>query len=187
MLVATIVAACAGVLVGLLRGGRIEYLARLPIRLAWLAGLAWLIQVGLFVSPLAAALDALAAPIHLATIVLLAAVILANRDLPGVAVLGLGLVLNACVYAANGGFMPVTESALLASGNVSAIEVMASGARYQKTILARPDTPLWFLGDILPLALVGKVYSVGDVVAALGLFALISGGMRARRALTQLK
>ena len=68
MLVATIVAACAGVLVGLLRGGRIEYLARLPIRLAWLAGLAWLIQVGLFVSPLAAALDAWAAPIHLATI-----------------------------------------------------------------------------------------------------------------------
>src|SRR5207248_9408292 len=92
MLVATIVAGCAGVLVGLLRRGRIEYLAQLPLRLAWLAGLAWLIQVGLFVSPLAAALDGWAAPILLATLALLVPVIRANRSLPGVVVLGLGLV-----------------------------------------------------------------------------------------------
>jgi hypothetical protein len=92
-------------------------------------------------------------------------------------VLGLGLLLNAAVYAANGGFMPVSEGALIASGNTEALSAIADGGRFQKVILLRSDTPLWFLGDILPLPVVGKVYSVGDVVAGLGLFVLITGGM----------
>ena len=177
MLLATIVAAGGGVLVGFVRGGRLERLAQVPIRLAWLAAVAWLVQVVLFVSPLAPSVERFAAPIHLATVILLAVVIFFNRGLPGFAVLGIGLGLNAIVYAANGGFMPVSESALIAAGNASSISAMADGARFQKTILLRGDTPLWFLGDILPLPMAGKVYSVGDVVAGIGLFALIAGGM----------
>ena len=73
--------------------------------------------------------------------------------------------------------MPVSEGALIASGNVTALAAMADGARFQKTILLQADTPLWLLGDILPLPLAGKVYSIGDVVAGLGLFVLIVGGM----------
>jgi hypothetical protein len=180
MFVATIVAACAGVLVGLLRGGRIERLAQLPIRLAWLAGLAWALQVVLFLSPLAGVLDRWAAPIHLATVVMLAFVILANRALPGLTLVGVGLLLNASVYAANGGFMPVSEGALVASGNGASAAAMADGTRLQKTTLLQSDTPLWFLGDILPLPLVGKVYSIGDVVAAVGVFVLAAGGMTGR-------
>lgn len=177
MLLATLVAAGSGVLVGFARGGRVERLAELPIRLAWLVGLAWLVQVVLFVSPLAHSIDPFAAPIHLATVLLLAIVIVFNRALPGFAILGVGLLLNAVVYAANGGFMPVSEGALLASGNMTSLAAMADGARFQKTILLQPDTPLWLLGDILPLPLAGKVYSIGDVVAGLGLFVLIVGGM----------
>ena len=179
--IATAAAACAGVLVGLLRGGRIERLAQLQIRLGLVAGLAWLVQVILFVSPLASAIDSWAAPVHLASIALLALVILANRALPGVALLGVGLLLNASVYAANGGFMPVSETALVASGNAASVQPMSGGARFQKTILQQPDTPLWYLGDVLPLPVVGKIYSVGDVVAAVGLFVLIVGGMAEQR------
>jgi len=177
MLLATGVAVCAGALIGFARGGRLERLAYLPIRLAWLAALAWLVQVVLFVSPLADALDDWAAPIHLASIVLLAVVIFANRSLPGVMLLGLGLLLNATVYALNGGFMPVSEAALVASGNSASLAAMAGGAGFQKTFLEQPSTPLWFLGDVLPMPVAGKIYSIGDVVAVLGIFVLIEGGM----------
>jgi hypothetical protein len=91
-----------------------------------------------------------------------------------------GLLLNASVYAANGGFMPVSEGALVASGNGPSAAAMADGNRLQKTTLLQSDTPLWFLGDILPLPLVGKVYSIGDVVAAVGVFVLAAGGMTER-------
>jgi hypothetical protein len=47
----------------------------------------------------------------------------------------------------------------------------------QKTFLMRPDTPLWFLGDVLPVGLVGKVYSPGDIVAAIGVFVLVVGAL----------
>jgi hypothetical protein len=177
MFLATVVAGCAGLLVGFARGGRLSRLGQLHIHVAWLAGLAWLVQVVLFVSPAAGVLDSWAAPIHLLSIVLLAAVIVVNRSLPGIGLLGLGLLLNASVYAANGGFMPVTDSALIASGNSASLAAMADGARFQKTFLSQPDTPLWFLGDLLPLPIAGKVYSIGDVIAAVGLFVLVAGGM----------
>jgi hypothetical protein len=182
MLALTIAAVSLGLLVGALRGGSLGRLARLPIRLPWLAGLAWLLQVTLFLSPLAPALEPWAAALHLASVGLVGAVVLVNRALPGLALLGGGLLLNAAVYATNGGFMPVSERALLAVGSDAAtLEAMRAGARVQKTFLMHPDTPFWFLGDVLPVPLVRKVYSPGDVVAAAGAFVLVVGGMGSRR------
>jgi Family of unknown function (DUF5317) len=178
MILATLVSCCAGIAVGYLRGGQLSQLAEVRIRLWWLAVAAWVVQVGLFVSPLGALLDVWAAQIHLLTIGLLAIVIVANRALPGLALLGIGLALNATVYAANGGFMPVSAAALEATGNTASLAVMAGGARYQKTVLQQPDSPLGFLGDVLPLPAAGRIYSVGDLVATLGMFVLVAGGMR---------
>jgi hypothetical protein len=73
--------------------------------------------------------------------------------------------------------MPVSEASLVASGNSASLAAMAGGARFQKTFLEQPSTPLWFLGDVLPLPVAGKIYSIGDVVAVLGIFVLIEGGM----------
>jgi hypothetical protein len=181
MILATLVSCCAGIAVGYLRGGQLSRLAEVRIRLWWLAVVAWLVQVGLFVSPLGVLFDPWAAQIHLLTIGLLAIVIVANRALPGLALLGVGLALNATVYAANGGFMPVSAMALQATGNTTSLAVMAGGARYQKTMLERPDSPLGFLGDVLPLPPAGRIYSVGDLVATLGIFVLVAGGMRGDR------
>jgi hypothetical protein len=181
VLALTVVAVSLGLLVGLLRGGSLGRLAYLPLRLPWLAGIAWLVQVALFISPLAPTLERWAAALHLASVGFVGAVVLANRAVPGVALFGVGLLLNAAVYAANGGFMPVSDRALLTVGSQATLEAMRSGARVQKTFLMRPDTPLWFLGDVLPVPLVGKVYSPGDVVAATGAFLLVAGGMGSRR------
>jgi hypothetical protein len=181
MLALTIAALSLGLLVGLVRGGSLGRLAHLPLRLPWLAGIAWLSQVTLFVSPLASALEPWAAALHLASVALIGVVVLANRAVPGLALFGIGLLLNAAVYAANGGFMPVADRALLAVGNEATLGAMQGDARVQKTFLMRPDTPLWFLGDVLPVPLVRKVYSPGDVVAAAGAFLLVAGGMGGRR------
>jgi hypothetical protein len=178
MLLATLVSCCAGTAVGYVRGGHLSQLAQLRVRLWWVAVAAWLVQVGLFVTPLGGLLETWAAQIHLLTVALLAIVIVANRALPGLALLGIGLALNATVYAANGGFMPVSAAALQATGNTAALAAMAGGARYEKTVLQQPDSPLWFLCDILPLPVAGKIYSVGDVVATLGIFVLVAGGMQ---------
>jgi hypothetical protein len=182
VLYATVGAVVIGLLVGVVRGGSIARLAQLPVRLAWLAGLAWLIQVVLFTSPLGASLDRWAAAIHLASIVLVGIVIVANRAMPGVALFGLGLLLNAVVITANGGFMPVSDAALAAVGNDVRSEVLERGERTQKSVLMRPDSPLWVLGDVLPVPPLKKVYSIGDLVAAVGAALMVSQGMGTRSA-----
>jgi len=179
VLFATVSAVLLGLLLGAMRGGSLTRLAQLPVRLPWLAGLAWLIQVVLFASPLGAALDPWAAAIHVASIALVGIVIVANRGIPGVALFGLGLLLNATVITANGGFMPVSESALVAVGDESSRAALLRGERFQKAVIMRPDSPVWFLGDVVPFPPLKKVYSAGDLVAALGALLVVSRGMGA--------
>jgi Family of unknown function (DUF5317) len=181
VLFATVTAATLGGLIGLARGGSLARLAQLEIRLPWLAGLAWFVQVALFVSPLAPVLQPWEIAIYLATVVLLGIVIVANRALPGVALFGIGLLLNAATIAANGGYMPVAESALRAAGDTSNLAALQAGDRVQKARLMRSDSGLWFLGDVLPFPPIGKVYSLGDVVAAAGVLLIVVQGMQARR------
>jgi hypothetical protein len=176
MLYLTLLALGLGVAVGLARGGHIDGLAQVRIRLKWLALGSWLLQVALFVSPLAPVLDPFAAALHMLSALLIGVVVLANRRVPGMAVIGLGLLLNAAVYSANGGFMPVSDAALNRSGQVSS-EAMLAGGRVQKTFLMAPDTPLWFLGDVVPVGVLGRVFSPGDLVAAFGVFVLVVGAL----------
>ena len=177
VLFASLAAATLGVLIGLARGGSLARLAQLQVRLPWLAGLAWLVQVLLFASPLAPALQPWEISIYLASVALLGALIVANRALPGVALFGTGLLLNAAVMAANGGYMPVSEAALTSAGSGAELETLRGGGAVQKSVLMRTDSPLWFLGDVLPVPPVGKVYSVGDLVAAAGLVLTVADGM----------
>jgi hypothetical protein len=180
MFVLTVTALVSGVLVGLVRQGSLVRLAYLPVRWPWVAGLVWVVQVLLFVSPLSGPLEPYGGVVHMATILLLAALIVVNRSLPGLALIGLGLLLNAAVLTANGGYMPVSDTALIAVGSQASLDAMRDGARIQKTFLMQPDTPLWPLGDLLPLPLVHKIYSVGDVTAGIGAFVLVVGGMTRR-------
>lgn len=96
---------------------------------------------------------------------LLAAVAVANLVLPGAALIGVGIGLNALVIALNGGAMPVSPSALAAAG-----ATMPAGALHQAM---DEGTRLWFLADVIPLAAVAGVYSVGDVLLAAGAFWLV--------------
>jgi Family of unknown function (DUF5317) len=183
VLIATLTAATLGGLIGLARGGSLARLAQLEVRLPWLAGVAWLIQVALFASPLAPALQPWEIAIYLGTVVLLAVVVFVNRALPGVGLFGLGLVLNAAAIAANGGYMPVSEAAMRAVGDTQGLQRLQSGERSQKAVLMGPDSPLWFLGDVVAVPPpVGKVYSLGDLTAAVGVLLIVVQGMQTRPA-----
>ncbi len=100
-----------------------------------------------------------------------------RSTVPGLSIVGLGLLMNGAVYSFNGGFMPVAETALTMAGNQTAL-VLREGGRLQKTFLMQPDTPLRALGDVVPIAPVHKVYSPGDLVATMGVFVLVAAGMR---------
>lgn len=92
---------------------------------------------------------------------------LANLRLTGMAVVGLGLTLNAGVMLANDG-MPVDPAAVVSAGlaQPDELEVVDLGAGRQ---WQEPDDRLAVLGDIVPVAMLDEVVSFGDLVLAAGL------------------
>jgi len=90
-------------------------------------------------------------------------VCLANNRLPGLLLVGAGTTLNLVVVAANFG-MPVSQSAL--------VNANATLPQDGVHIAMSSATALSWLGDILPIPLVRGVYSVGDLISAVGGFTL---------------
>lgn len=144
-----------GAAAGMAFGGRWDQVRRL--RIAWLpvAILAVVLRVGgiIFPLPLAA---------YLVAIVLIGVVALRNFRIEGVALIGMGSLLNALVIAINGG-MPVDPSAAEAA---AAAPVLNDRLH----VALGPDTRLHWLSDVLPLQIFRNVYSVGDVLIAAGGF-----------------
>lgn len=177
MLLLTISSVLLGVAVGLARRGSLERLANIRIRLWWLALAAWVLEAVVLASPLSAALAPVAAALLGLAMAIIGVVLALNWRVPGLGLFLLGLLLNALVMAANGGFMPVSEPALVAANSTWFLEEMKVEGRLQKSFPMQPDTPLWFLGDVVPIRLVEKVYSPGDLILAVGSFVMVVGGM----------
>nr|MBC7244866.1 DUF5317 domain-containing protein [Chloroflexota bacterium] len=114
---------------------------------------------------------------------LLLATVWANRHLPGVKLIGLGLLLNFIVMVVNGGWMPVTPEAVVKVGHTGLVPSLESGTRVYSSkniILPRERTKLQFLSDVLVLARpfpIPTVFSIGDILVAAGVFLLIQGAM----------
>jgi hypothetical protein len=160
--------------VGRLLGGRLAALGTLTIKGAWLAFLAVSLQVAAF--PVAAfpwhTPDTLARVLWLVSYALLLAMLARNIRLRGAPVVVAGLLCNLAAIIANGGLMPVRASALAATGRAY--------QRHQNSVeLARPHLAAlvdrWGVPHWLPL---GNVYSVGDVLIALGTAIVVVLAMR---------
>lgn len=177
-------AVLAGAVVALARGGSLRRLADLPVRLGWLALLCLLVQLYVIYCPE----DQLESQrtfqgiLMVVSYGLLAYVVWANRRITGMTIILLGVLLNLLVMAANGGFMPVSREAILATGTRTAQTLPAEGSRLSrsKDVLLSPDQArMWFLGDVImaPSLPVPKVLSLGDLVVALGAFVLLQAAM----------
>jgi Family of unknown function (DUF5317) len=115
--------------------------------------------------------------------VLVVAFLVANRRLPGVLLIGFGLALNVIVIAANGA-MPVSVSASRSAG----VDPPPPGVADVEHERLDDDTKLPWLGDVLAIPGALEVFSVGDVVLALGIGDLVyrraTWNKRPRRAAT---
>lgn len=182
-----------GILVGYLRGGRLSHLAKLELRQAWLVLVALIIQLLIF--PLRSGAQPLI-PIgteyfHLVSYTLLAVFVVLNWRVWGILAMGVGMLLNFAVITSNGGYMPTQPELLEAAGRSSQAQQLSANSTYannicmdaQHNLCQKPDTAtaLWFLGDVfyvpagVPLA---NVFSLGDLLLAVGLIFLLQAKMR---------
>ncbi len=147
----------AGTLLGLALGRDWRRLGRIQVRLLPLLLVALVVRAG---APLLASAGL---PLYAASIAVTGLVAGVNRHLPGMVFIAVGSMSNLVVVSVNGG-MPVDLSALAtAAGTMpeDALHVPLDGR-----------TRLALLADIVPVPLVRGVYSVGDVLIAVGAFCL---------------
>src|SRR3954447_1949203 len=155
----TATAVGAGLLVGLLAGGRMRHLGDRRFRI-------WpLLPVGIALQlPL---LDALGGAGLVASYVCLLVFALANLRLVGMGLVALGILLNLVPITLNGG-MPVDRQAIVRAG-ITSEDRVAHLHLDRKHHLGRPDDHLSVLSDIIPVSPLGEVLSFGDVMLSVGI------------------
>jgi uncharacterized membrane protein YjdF len=87
----------------------------------------------------------------------------------------LGTFLNFIVIILNGGQMPVSQEAMISAGLAGDLNALINGEIITHAVIAK-DTVLKFLGDIFILPKPyprPKVFSIGDVFMAVGVFVYI--------------
>jgi hypothetical protein len=100
----------------------------------------------------------------IASLAVLVTFTVANRHLTGVAVVGVGLLLNLVAVSVNAG-MPVRAGALEAARLTdTAVDAELSGPRHLETA----EDPLPVLGDVLPVPFAHEVVSFGDLIVVAG-------------------
>lgn len=170
-LLTLVLALAAGYLVGGRRG-----VSALPLSATHLLVAAFVVRV---IEPLVSRVVPGAYPIAIAvSATLMAQFVARNALVPGVALAGLGLLLNAAVVLVNGA-MPVSLYAAARAG-VPGME-LSGDARHD---VLGDGTRLAWLADVIPAPTPFRpeVVSIGDVLlaAGIGLFALASMGRRRR-------
>jgi hypothetical protein len=159
-----VVVAVGAAVAGLLRGGSLGALATTEARGLWLVYAALVLQVGAQIWSPVWLTSSAAAAVVVASNLIIALFLAANRKLPGAWVAIAGLLLNVVVIAANGA-MPVAE------GAVNAPVVVDEGALKHEPMTG--DTVFPWLGDVLPLPIVREIWSAGDVLLAAGIATLV--------------
>jgi hypothetical protein len=175
-----ILGALVGAAAGLGAGGSLRRLGTIRLRWPLVVIAALAVREAGVLTPLSR--SPLAAPIYTTAIVaLLAWIVWHARLLPGMWLLAAGVGLNLVVVIANGGHMPV-DPAFLNRGPAA----LAANHTLGQYAVAGPDTRLAWLGDRLaapaPLnAILPSAYSIGDVVAGLGMAATLYLAVGPRR------
>lgn len=126
-----------------------------------------LLALGALLNALSILLDGSTATLCLATsLAVLIAVATANRHITGIAIVGVGLLVNLVAVVVNNG-MPVRAGALVQARVIDADAIPRAtftGARH----LESPADAFGVLGDVLPIPLVREVMSFGDLIIVLG-------------------
>jgi hypothetical protein len=160
------------VVLGVFLGGRVDRLSNLPFRWPWLAIGGLLVQAALFTDAGFAAAGSLGPAIYVASTAAVLVAVLRNLRMPGMLVVGLGALANLAAILANGGSMPADPTALRTAG-------LDAGGHTNSVVLANPAlqplTDVFAVPSWVPFA---NVFSVGDVLIAVGIGIAIVAAMR---------
>jgi hypothetical protein len=113
--------------------------------------------------------------IHCLSYLLLFIGLFFNRDTLAFRIVFIGIFLNFIVIMANKGQMPVSGEAMLNIGLIDNMHAIRDGEIITHTLIHN-NTPLKFLGDIFVLGKPyprPKIFSIGDIIMALGIFIYI--------------
>jgi len=156
------------IILGAIRGGNLRNLAGVRVTLWWLLLLGFLILA--IANLLPTDQHKLAVALILISYLPLLLFVLLNRNLSGIWIAGIGILMNFTVIVANAGMPVLKEAAQIASGSSANL---ALGAKH---VILTTETSLPFLADVLPLP--GAVLSLGDVFLAIGIGVFIEYQMR---------
>lgn len=165
-----------GVVAGFLAGGRLDGLAGLHFRWAWLAVAGFLVQVVLFALPTGDALASVGPAVYVGSTVIVLLALLANVRTPGVAIIAAGAACNLVAIAANGGAMPVRVETLAAAG-LDPHDGFSNSVVTAAPVL-EPLTDVFAIPAGVPLA---NVFSIGDLLIGVGIAVVIAAAMRRGR------
>jgi hypothetical protein len=161
-----------GVAVGLALGGRVEALSQLHFRWPWLAIGGLLVQVALFSEAGFDAAGALAPAIYVVSTAAVLVAVARNLRIPGIPIVAVGALANLAAILANAGSMPADPGALALAG-------LVAGGHTNSVVLTSPAlqplTDIFAVPAWVPFA---NVFSVGDVLIALGIGWAIAAAMR---------
>lgn len=166
----------AGLLLGVAVGGRPAGLAGLEFRWAPLAFAGFLAQIVLFAGPVSDRVGDLGPALYVASTAAVFVAVLRNVRIAGLAVVAAGAASNLVAIVANGGYMPASPEAAIAAGRTVAA-TYSNSAIVDGAVLA-PLTDLFALPRWLPFS---NVFSIGDVIIAVGVAAAIALAMRSAR------
>jgi Family of unknown function (DUF5317) len=163
-----------GVALGYLIGGRLDRLGRMRFEWAWLAIAGLVVQILLFSPLLSGIVDAgVGAAIYVGSTAAVLVAVLRNIGVPGMPLVWLGAASNLAAVIANGGIMPTTNEALATAG-LEPVTGLSNSAVLANPALA-PLTDVFALPSWVPMA---NVFSIGDVLIAVGIVIVIAFGMR---------
>jgi hypothetical protein len=163
----------AGILAGLLLGGRLQGLSTIQFRFAWVFLLGLAVQLVLFSDYVTERIGEAGVPIYVGSTLAVATVIALNLRIRGMPLVLLGAVSNLAAIVANGGYMPASVAAMQSLGKP------VKGGYSNSSFV--PDPALPWLTDIFALPAwlpFSNVFSIGDVLIGLGVVIVIASAMR---------
>jgi hypothetical protein len=157
----------AGIGIGLISGGRLRNLGQHRLRSLWV------LVIGAGLQVVSGRVDTGGSVLVLASYAFLAAFAIRNLARVGMGVMVVGVVLNAAPIALDGG-MPVEAHAIVSAriAPASEIDTIDFGS---KRHLARRGDHLRGIDDTIPNWYTHEVLSIGDLVIAVGVAAVVAG------------
>ena len=153
--------------VALVRGGSLDRLAETKFRLGLLLLLALIFQFGLDLWDPPWLSETGDLIVLLATNLAVAIFLFVNRHLPGMLFAAAGMLLNVIVITANGG-MPVSEHA----AEIAQMPLTEVGIKHE---LLTDQTRLPWIADVIPVPVIHRVISAGDIFLMSGIAFLVYG------------